>query len=260
MYSILSFDSRLEALRRRLRAEKIFRINEHGKIVLADPGRAWDMPWIVIGNPRRKFCYHWNHVYCGMMNLIPRFCRFNCWKVVAKPRNIKETLLLHGSMKTLDLPSKVGMDLRPYTFGAWAAFFYADSLDQAKTYYLIVRPEIAKIAPEIPVIVKRGCTEMEAIRPSKTWDTWTDEEQRLEAALDDLFEFEELPFTESAWMRNDIMERWIKHAISIGDPTAREMAEAMSCDPDIWRRLVVTADTYHEDIASEWSEPCSPSA
>jgi len=242
MYSVLSFDRTINSVLRQIKAEKMFRVSPNGKLCLSSPGRAWELPWIIIGNPRRKFCYHWNHVYCGMAGIIPRFCRFNCWKVVVKPRTLKETLSLYDTMRVLDLPSKIGADVRTYTFGPWAAFFYGDSLDQAKAYYAIIKPEIPN---ETPIIVKRGCTEMEGLQPSNTWDDLSEDDKRLEAALDDLFEMEEMPFSQSAWAKNQTMEMWVKQAIMIGDPTAREMAETLSMDSEIWERLVVCPVTYH---------------
>jgi len=121
---------------------------------------------------------------------------------------------------------------------------YADTLDQGREYYKIVKDLI----PEYwPIILKRGCTEMERIQPSNTWDTISPESLELEQRLNDIFDFSEIYFDQGEWLKLEIKERWIKHAIKIGDPTAKEVAEKYSKDPEIWKKLVVHSVTYHEE-------------
>ena len=221
-----------------------FSIQVSGRLAPSNPKGARQIPWIFINtNVRHKFCSIWNSVYCGKFKLIPTHCRFSCWKTVIKPRNILELFECHDALKSLDLPSKIGIDVRDYTYGAYAGFIYADSLEQGKEYYQLARDRIDK---KIPIILKRGCTEMERLRPSNTWDNVSLEEIRLEERLNDLFQFNEINFYQGGWLIQEIKERWIMHSIKIGDKSAQKAAEKFSVDPDIWDNLVVTSITYHD--------------
>jgi hypothetical protein len=143
----------------------------------------------------------------------------------------------------MDLPSKIGMDVRPYTFGAWAGFIYGDTLEEGRKYYKMAKKEIPK---DIPIILKRGCTEMERMKPSDTWDILDKRELELEEKLNNIFSFSEEHFFQAEWLKSEVKERWIRRAIEIGDSTAKVTAKKESGDPEIWDKLVVNSITYHD--------------
>lgn len=243
MYRKLLFDDKLNEGLTKCLAHN-FIIGPGGKLIGRKPQGSRQSPWIFINyDVRKKFCSIWNGVYCQHFNLIPTNCRVNCWKTVVKPRTVKELFECYKLFKQMDLPSKIGMDIRTYTHGAWAGFVYGDTLAQGREYYAIVRSIIPE---EIPIILKRGCTEMERLLPSNTWDSLGAKDLALEERLNDAFSFDEQYFYQAGWLKNEIKERWIKRAIEIGDPTAREVAEANSSDPNIWQRLTVSSVTYHD--------------
>ena len=161
-----------------------------------------------------------------------------------KPFNLKSLFECYDIFTALNLPSKIGADLRSYTYGAWAGFVYGDTLDQGQENYRIVREAIPK---KVPVILKRGCTEMEKLLDSDKWDEVSDRDMYFERKLNKLFAFSEEMYYQAKWLKQEIKENWILRAIEIGDPTAREMAEAHSDNPDIWKKLVVHSVTYHEE-------------
>ena len=238
--AVHSFTERVNRL-----MEKDYKIGTAGRLVPRSPQGSRAIPWIFINqDARKKFCTFWNHVCTIYFRLIPTNCRMNCWKTVVKPRNVLELFEVYETLVELDLPSKIGMDLRNYTYGAWAGFIYGDTLEEGKEYYKRVKK--AMQPKKVPIILKRGCTEMERLRPSDQWNEITEKELNLERRLCDLFEFSELYFAQASWLKTEIQERWIKRAIEIGDPTAREAAEKYSKDPDIWDKLVVSAVTYHD--------------
>jgi len=177
--------------------------------------------------------------------------------VVIKPRNLKELLKLTDILHERQFPSKLGIDRRDYTYGPWAGFVYGDSIEEGQKYARKLRKLLdERISPDVPLILKRGCTEMEAIKPSNEWDEMSPEEVLLERRLNDSFEFEENETRHSAWMIEDIKYRWLRHAIQIGDPTAKECAIKLSGDPDAWSKLVVESVTYPyklEDLDGEVS-------
>jgi len=180
--------------------------------------------------------------------MIPSYCRFNCWKTVVKPRNIKELFDCYDIFVKMNLPSKIGADVRKYTFGPWAGFVYAETIEVGREYYKKVRAEIPKA---ISVILKRGCTEMEAIQPSNLWDKDPgDLYKDRERELLDMFEFQEFSYRQATWLKNEIMESWIQRAIEIGDKTVQKIAIKRSGDKNIWKRLVVNSITYHDKRTS----------
>jgi len=241
MYEKLNYDPQFMRRITDLLGTK-FKIGNGGKLVPRDPAGSRASPWIFISyDIRKKFCAYWHGVYCVHYNLMPTKCRINCWKTVVKPRTVKELFACYQIFKQLDLPSKIGMDVRDYTYGAWAGFIYGDSLSQGCKYYKIARSTIAK---DIPIILKRGCTEMERLKPSNTWDEITAQDIETEQRLNDLFDFNEEHFYQAGWLKAEIKQRWIKRAIEIGDPTAKEVAEREFDDPDIWQKLVVHSVQY----------------
>jgi len=250
MYSKLRFDKILNRTTEQLLVSGRFVAGRDGKLT---PGRqqgAFNSPWIFANyGGRNKFCGWWNEFYCGKFKVIPSHCRFACWKTVIKPRNLSELFEVYAVLRMLDLPSKCGMDLRDYTYGPWAGFIYGDTLAIGRSYYARVR----KLIPdEISIILKRGCTEMERMIPSDKWDDLNDHTEK-EMILNDRFSFDESQsmFRQAEWTKARVKERWIRHGIKIGDPTAREVAERETGDPDIWNKLVVHSVTYHKEEKDE---------
>lgn len=250
MYTRLNFDDKVTGKLEKLVEMGEFRVGESGRLRAGNPQGAKNTPWIFLNhNTRHKFCGLWNSIYCGQFKLIPTPCRFSCWKTVIKPRTVEELFHVHDVLRATGLPSKCGADLRKYTFGPWAGFVYADTLEEGRRYYRTVRKVISD---DIPIILKRGCTEMERLKPSNTWDQITQAEVRLEERLNDVFEFTELFFQQAEWLKARIKERWIERAIEIGDPTAQHMAMVMSGgDLNLWQRLVVHSVEYQEEGKGE---------
>jgi hypothetical protein len=244
MYEFLDFDRKLTDGVKAIEGRE-FKIDSGGKLSPAMLAGAFNLPWVFINHDaRKKFCWFWNQVCTRVFDIIPSNCRFNCWKTVLKPNNVKELFECYEILKVLDLPSKIGMDLRDYTHGAWAGFVYGDSLDDGRAQYKIIREAMPE---DVSVILKRGCTEMERLADSNTWGEMKEEDAKLEEKLLDRFTFNERHFFQSKWQVEEIKQNWIKRAIQIGDPTVKETVEKYSDDPNIWKKLVVISDTYHEE-------------
>lgn len=251
MYTKLRFDERFNKKIEKLIERGEFKIGPSGRLIAGNPQGAKNIPWIFLNlNTRHKFCGIWNSIYCGRFHLIPSPCRFGCWKVVIKPKTLKELFVVYEVLKSLDLPSKCGMDLRDYTYGAWAGFIYADTLPEGRRYYQAIRE---LISDDISIILKRGCTEMERLKPSLLWDNFSQDDLFKEQQLNDVFEFSEMHFTQGEWLKARIKERWIRHAIAIGDTTAEEMAVMLTKNPEIWNHLVVDSIKY-QDVPEEKKE------
>lgn len=260
MYRFLHFDKKFNRIKEDLINSKEHKYGPSGKLMVSAAGGASANPWIHIQKARRKWCHYYWKVYSQKAGLIPEFCRYHCWKVMVSltmpPTDemptgrfgtIQEVMMLYNLMKMLNLPSKIGMDVRPYTYGVWRAYFYGDTLEEAREYYEIVKPHIERhFEPGIGIVITRGCTEMNAKLQSRYWDMPApEEEQKLEKKLNDLLEFEEFDWQQAEQNKQATKEWWIETAIQIGDPTVKAVAEELTGDPDIWKRLVVHSDNYH---------------
>lgn len=196
-----------------------------GKLVRRDNGLAFAPPWIHFRTGTARHCAIWNQVYCQLFKLIPKECRHGCWKTVIKPRTVVELFELCNLMDYLDLPSKCGIDRRDYTPGPYAAFIYGDSMAEGREYYNIIKKHVAEhISPDVPILLKRACTEMEQMLPSDQWDPMSDADKYLQKKLDDVFVFDSHYQTQAEWNRNMIKRMWLRHAMSIGDETWRDIA------------------------------------
>lgn len=206
---------------------------------------AWQIPWIFFGpHPQQNKCILWNDIYFDYFKLIPEFCRTRCHKVVAKPRSVRELFSIYEAGVGLDCPGKAGVDRRLYTFGPYAAFWYTGSMEEGQARYEEVKAFLKKHLPDgerIPLILKKGCTEMEDTRkgglPSNQWKPLTPEERDLEDRLNYMFSQEELLVTQPVWLKDKIKLDWLEHAYSIGDYTYKEVL-----DQDIFG---VHTLTYH---------------
>ena len=107
--------------------------------------------------------------------------------------------------------------------------------------------------PDTPVILKRGCTEMELAKgPSDQW-VYTDADRRLEKTLDAMFEidesFEELP----AHVERHILRTWGQFAYERGDETYKDFI-----DHPLVRPVVTYHDSDHGDEDLQWPDGTSP--
>jgi hypothetical protein len=92
---------------------------------------------------------------------INKYC-FDCYKVLIEPRNIAELfkLLLVFERITSNNSRKCMIDERPYSNTPYKGFVYCRGLEEANTLCNVFRHAVSEhISPDIPVKVKRGCTE-----------------------------------------------------------------------------------------------------
>jgi hypothetical protein len=106
-------------------------------------------------------CGTWQMVYKAL-GFIPTHC-IKCWKVVVKPRTIDELFALRDLQYEKGWAAKCGIELRMYTPGGlYGGYFYNRSKEEGEDKYRLVREAVDKeISPDVPVILKRYCTEFE---------------------------------------------------------------------------------------------------
>lgn len=101
--------------------------------------------------------------------VIPKYC-FDCCKVVIQPRTVVELFKLLMVFERLRLPDdntrKCMCETRDFAAGTYKGFIYCRGIEEAKQVYEIVRATVsADISTEVPVTLKRGCSEFELAYP-----------------------------------------------------------------------------------------------
>lgn len=96
-------------------------------------------------------------------NIIPRYC-FSCYKVVVEPRTVLELFKLMMIFDQLELPNnnirKCIVEVRPEISGTYKGFIYARELDEVEELLEFTQNLVTeKIADNIPISIKRGCSE-----------------------------------------------------------------------------------------------------
>lgn len=102
-------------------------------------------------------------------NIIPEYC-FECYKVTITPRTVMELFKVFLVLANLKLPNnnerKCMVEIRPELAKGYKGFVYCDSLEEAKEIMGIVQLAVNKAIPgEIPIQVKRGCSEFSSAYP-----------------------------------------------------------------------------------------------
>jgi hypothetical protein len=161
---------------------------------------AHNSPWIYVRPMPAHECGLWSKVYYPYFHFIPKFCCYNCWKVVIKPKNIRQMARLHDLMIEMGRYCKLGKEEREYVSGPWGGYFYNTSVKEGRArwkevYERVERDPILKdILDEkdkdgypVRLYLKRGCTEYEinpsGQGPSDKW-VYTKEHEELQHDLD----------------------------------------------------------------------------
>ena len=139
----------------------------------------YSSPWINAKLSGDRNCSRYQRIYHSVFGFIYTRC-LTCWKVVSRPRNLTELFEVLQYQKELRLPSKSGTEVRNFVCGNYGSYWYNDSKEEG----LDLKDTIKKDFPDIPIILKRGCTEFEmAYGPSDRWGH-TKQSQELEEFLD----------------------------------------------------------------------------
>jgi hypothetical protein len=153
-------------------------IRPDGKIALVTRA-SYTSPWVNAKVSGTRNCARYQMIYHSVFRFIHSRC-LNCWKVVARPRNLTELFEVHQYQKELRRASKSGIETRGFVCGNYGSYWYNDSKEEG----LDIKDMVKKDFPNIPVILKRGCTEFEmAYGPSDRWGQ-TKQAQDLEKFLD----------------------------------------------------------------------------
>jgi hypothetical protein len=200
----------------------------------------------VTGSTDCRICHFWYDIFFQQLGLIHSFCRYHCWKVVTRPRNVRELIQLYNLMYVVPfvynfinpISGKAGLDFRTHTPQPYGAFSYAITLVEALRIKEITLHMITEYMPnekidgkhlQDTVQVKRACTEFEGIYPgeSEWWDTLqTREEWEVERRLEEIFVAKADMSFQPAWLKDKVLQKWLVYANSIGDKSAVDFVGA----------------------------------
>lgn len=203
--------------------------------------------WIYV-NPSPELKCRVFTVIVEKFNFIPSPC-LGCWKVVVAPRTLHELMELLQFQREFtkghmykDRFCKCGIEDRNWVPRNYGGYFYTSSLEEGLERYEQVREGVDDINFEIPVTLKRYCTEFEIkLGPSDKYE-WAEGTERLEKYIFDSLDLTTLvdtPLQPDFQVAHNLAE-WIKFAWSRGDPTAEAFNDGQP--------LYTPAVTYHDAI------------
>lgn len=193
----------------------------------------WDTPWIHTKSSYRSNCYIWKDIIFEniVMGVLPPALRFvpsgcqGCYKVVVRPQTLKQLMALEQLEKRLDHDSKCGIEIRDSVFGNYGGYFYNRGIHEGLMCYTKVRDAVdvdPELGPDIPVILKRGCTEMEHnIGPSNAWEI-TDSQTALEELINQIIVTDVPNIGQADHAKDYVRQTWIESAYKWGDKTVFE--------------------------------------
>jgi len=176
-------------------------------------------PFIMVEHPWDRNCSKWFQIYFELYGLLPPPC-MNCWKIVAKPKTLRELMEIHALQKTLGLPAKAGMEVRTYTSGIYSAFWYCpmkEGLEGALELYKLVNDDLSKRG--IECILKRACTEMEMKYGASNMWLPNNKQQEFFDRLEKIFKVKAHDSKTIPMYYDSIKREWIEWAYQHGDET-----------------------------------------
>ena len=231
-YTELKSKNLIGLTQRLLKAKIIEQRDCDGKFV-CNVTANWDTPWVHVKQSYQSNCYLWKTIifdHIVQVNLpkdqwfVPVGCQ-DCWKVVVRPSTLKQLFALESLQRRLDRPSKCGIEIRQQVFGNYGGYFYNRGLEKGLECYKVVRTEIDKhdeLGPQVPVLLKRGCTEMEhGVGPSDKWEV-SETQIALELEIKDRFVNDVKIVPQSEHAMRHVRQTWIEKAYEWGDPTVFE--------------------------------------
>jgi len=220
----------------------VFVLTNEDKYILRT-GMIWNTPWVFAGDRMPQCeCILAHQVILKYFNFIPSRC-MTCWKVVARPRTVEELFKVSDFQQTSPRPSKAGIEIRTFVHGLYGAYWYNMTIEQGfecKRY-------VENAFPDIPVILKRGCTEFERkFGTSHLWQAFPEEED-LEALLKSKLVIEDaFDPKQPASVVLHTKRKWIEFAYEHGDGTYSKFTSGIPVQPE----MVTYYEKAEDDVLS----------
>ena len=207
-----------------------------GKFEFTNMTHPHKVPWHYIRTVTGAKCPYYQNLFGKISprtpagKFVPRRCQ-SCWKIVIRPRSLKELFALEELMLTkFDWPCKCGIERRSYTPLSkyrYGGYIYNTDPQQGGRRLLELRKmfEEHEVLNGVEAYLKRGCTEFELGIPNTSEWKVTDEQNRVEDLLDWYFHFD----VPDSGMPEHILDRvhmtWIEWAAENGDETYLEYTD-----------------------------------
>lgn len=224
-----------------------FKLRDDGKFAY-DSRMSWDSPWHHVRMHPMLKCTLWHQIMFDVISLnlpsnqrfVPSNCH-QCYKVVVRPKTLKQLFALLEMQKRLDLPSKCGIERRESVHGLYGGYFYNIGLEAGRECYKKIRGEVdndQKLGRDITVLLKKACTEYEhEMGPSDKWQI-TEDQLAIEGLAETLIAQNDVLQRQAEHIQRHIHLKWIEWAYAMGDPTYAEFTDGPLYEPYV---------TYHED-------------
>lgn len=227
-YLRLAESDLIERVRHLLEREGYFLSDKDGKIT-ATLHQTWNTPWHHNFDDGQSDCYIWHSIIFDNLGFIPTGC-LNCFKVVVRPKTLKQLFALLDLQLELNHPCKCGIETRPTVRGLYGGYFYNRGLENGLACYTKVTEAMSNdrvLAELVPkVILKRACTEFEMkFGRSDQWGI-TEDNYKLEQQVEALFE-RKTPIPQPQHVLDHIHANWIKWAWAADDPTVDEFTDGV---------------------------------
>jgi hypothetical protein len=246
-----------------------FKLRESDGKFVGNPQSAIEGPWRYVKHKHGTDCYTWHHVLFDIFSkgnvigypFVPSKCH-QCFKVVVRPKTLKQLFLLEKLEMAMGVPCKCGIEVRDSVgpnpgdspgIGLYGGYFYCTGLQEGIERYKQVRKAVNEyegLGWEVPVILKRACTEFELLCGDSTKWTITPEQLVIEDMVDRYLVKDDVTRYQSDHVIKHIHKKWIEYAYKCGDPTYAEFTDG--------KPLYKPPVTYHH--LAEQQEPLEPSA
>ena len=191
---------------------------------------AFHTPWHHVHHADGLDCHTWHKVMFDVIfsrtgrKCAPSKCH-QCWKVVVRPKTLKQLFALLHLQHRMGRPSKCGIEVRDTVCGHYGGYFYNHSLEEGLECYEAVRAEVdaePELGSDISVILKRACTEFELYAgPSDEWEV-SPEQAGIEALVNKWFVRDIVQRTQPPHALATVHRRWIEWAYQNADMTYLE--------------------------------------
>lgn len=209
-----------------------YKLRDSDGKIYAEMSIGFDTPWHHIYHAHELDCHLWHSIIFNVIYLrlhkryVPLPCQ-NCWKVVVRPKTLKQLFALEALQKRLHMPSKCGIEVRETVCGHYGGYFYNTDLESGVQCYMRVRNAVnedSDLGPDVVVILKRACTEFEAeAGPSDQWENLITQEQvEIEDLINRTFVRDIVQRSQPDHVIDAVHQRWVEWACQNADMTYLE--------------------------------------
>jgi len=218
-----------------------YRLRDGDGKIYADTFMAFDTPWHHVYHADDLDCHTWHKILFDTIFMrlgkkcAPSKCH-GCWKVVIRPKNLKQLFALLNLQMRMGRPSKCGIEVRPTVNGLYGGYFYNHGIEAGLECYEAVRKEVdidPELGPDVSVILKRACTEFELYcGPSDEWEV-NQEQAQIEQLVNKWFVRDIVQRTQPNHALATVHRKWIEWAYQNADQTYLEYTNGIPVFPKV---------------------------